>query len=85
MHQRLASARFTYERRDGPGSHLAFFPRVMNLAVLLWFGWALLSHATVLVDFQVAQPPVVPTGVEKCTVEIFRWVLNFHLDLYCNL
>jgi len=47
---------------------------------------ALLSRATVLVDFQVAQPPPVPRDAQQCTVQILQYVLslNWLAFLRCN-
>ncbi|KAF8163305.1 peptide N-acetyl-beta-D-glucosaminyl asparaginase amidase A-domain-containing protein [Crassisporium funariophilum] len=40
--------------------------------VLVTFAYAWFSRATVLVDFQVAQPPPVPKNAKQCTVQILQ-------------
>ena len=51
------------------------------------FLWCLLlslgTYAAVLVDFQVAQPPPLPSGAKQCTVQILQWVSEFVFNINC--
>ena len=49
--------------------HQMLIQAILFLPSLLW---ALLSDATVLVDFQVAQPPPVPSDTKACTIQILQ-------------
>lgn len=39
---------------------------------LLLVSLTAVARAAVLVDFQVAQPPVVPSNVKQCTVQVLQ-------------
>lgn len=41
-------------------------------------------RATVLVDFQVAQPPPLPQDAKQCTVQILQYVKFRHVQLYAS-
>jgi hypothetical protein len=41
-------------------------------AVFLFFVYVHPSVSSVLVDFQVTQPPPVPKDTKQCTIEIFQ-------------
>ncbi|OCH93367.1 hypothetical protein OBBRIDRAFT_885512 [Obba rivulosa] len=45
--------------------------------VTSWLLWALLTHAQVLVDFQVTQPPPVPEDTKQCTIQILQRTFGF--------
>lgn len=45
---------------------------MLSLAALLALGSAVSSAFGQLVDFEVTQPPVVPSGVKKCTHQLLE-------------
>ncbi|KAJ8489682.1 hypothetical protein ONZ45_g13482 [Pleurotus djamor] len=58
--------------------HQMLIQAILFLPSLLW---ALLSDATVLVDFQVAQPPPVPSDTKACTIQILQRDFAFSFGL----
>ena len=52
-------------------------------AVFLFFASVHLSVSSVLVDFQVAQPPPVPEDTQQCTIEIFQSVIA--MTILCQI
>ena len=51
---------------------------VLPSTVTVLLALTLVSHAVVLVDFQVAQPPPLPADAQQCTVPILQCVPNAH-------
>ena len=52
-------------------------------SVFLFFASVHFSVSSVLVDFQVAQPPPVPKDTQQCTIEIFQSVIA--ISILCQI